>query len=275
MKKWIVFLVAFILFLCVGLQVAWANKAIETNEYTIQSERIKKAFDGFRIAQISDLHNAENTELTEKLRFAKPDIIVLTGDLMDSRKTKMDMAVAFAEECVALAPTYYVGGNHESRGGYEALKTRLLSVGVAVLENEETFIQKDGARIRLIGVLDPAFRENEYISDTQYMQETLSAFSWGAEYTILLSHRPELFDCYVEVGADLVFSGHAHGGQFRLPYIGGVFAPNQGFFPAYDGGRYERNDTTMLVSRGIGNSRFPFRINNRPEIVVATLLCVS
>jgi predicted MPP superfamily phosphohydrolase len=104
------------------------------------------------------------------------------------------------------------------------------------------------------------------------MQETLSVFAWGETYTVLLSHRPELFDCYVAKGADLVFSGHAHGGQFRLPFLGGVFAPDQGLFPTYDAGLYQQKGTSMIVSRGLGNSLFPFRVNNRPEIVVVTLL---
>ena len=91
------------------------------------------------------------------------------------------------------------------------------------------------------------------------------------EYTILLSHRPELFDLYVETEMDLVFSGHAHGGQFRLPFVGGLVAPNQGFFPKYDAGQFNEENTTMIVSRGVGNSIIPIRFNNRPEIVLVTL----
>jgi predicted MPP superfamily phosphohydrolase len=91
------------------------------------------------------------------------------------------------------------------------------------------------------------------------------------EFTLLLSHRPEMFDTYVEKDVDLVFSGHAHGGQFRIPFVGGVFAPNQGLFPKYDSGIYSEGNTTMVVSRGIGNSAFPFRINNRPEVILVEL----
>ena len=90
-------------------------------------------------------------------------------------------------------------------------------------------------------------------------------------YTILLSHRPELFEVYAENNIDLIFSGHAHGGQFRIPFVGGLIAPNQGLFPKYDAGIYEEGNTTMVVSRGIGNSIVPFRINNRPEIVLVEL----
>ncbi len=275
MKRLFKILLALCILVCLCSWIVWGNTAIEINEYTIKSERLPSEFSGFRIAQISDLHNAEfgdnNAELVEKLQTAEPDIILLTGDLIDSRKTKIAVAVQFASACVKLAPTYYVSGNHESRGGYETLKEGLVSVGVTILEDAETFIEKDGARIRFMGVMDPAFRKNVYETETEYMKQTLSNFSWDAEYTVLLSHRPELFTCYAEVGADLIFSGHAHGGQFRLPFVGGMFAPDQGFFPSYDAGLHTQEQTNMLVSRGLGNSLFPFRVNNRPEIVVATL----
>ena len=104
------------------------------------------------------------------------------------------------------------------------------------------------------------------------MSGSLNGLTGSDAYTILLSHRPELFDTYVASGVDLVFSGHAHGGQFRLPFLGGVIAPNQGLFPEYDSGLYTQGDTNMLVSRGIGNSIIPIRFNNRPEIIVVELL---
>jgi predicted MPP superfamily phosphohydrolase len=275
MKRLFKILLSLCILLCLCGWVAWGNTAIEINEYTIKSERLPSAFSGFRIAQVSDLHNAEfgedNGKLLEKLESTQPNVIVLTGDLIDSRRTNIEVSARFASACTKLAPTYYVSGNHESRGGYAQLKDGLLASGVTVLENQETFMEKDGERIRLIGVVDPDFRKNVYQTDTAYMQETLSAFSWGAEYTVLLSHRPELFDSYVEVGADLVFSGHAHGGQFRIPFLGGLFAPDQGFLPKYDAGLYQQSQTSMFVSRGIGNSLFPFRVNNRPEIIVVTL----
>ena len=275
MKRLFKILLLLCIFICLCGWVAWGNTAIEINEYTVKSERLPSAFSGFRIAQVSDLHNAtfgeNNEKLLKKLESAQPNAIVLTGDLIDSRRTDIEVAIEFASACTKLASTYYVSGNHESRGGYTELKDGLLASGVTVLENQEAFIEKDGERIRLIGVVDPDFRKNVYQTDAAYMQETLSAFSWGAEYTVLLSHRPELFDCYVEVGADLVFSGHAHGGQFRIPFVGGLFAPDQGFLPKYDAGLYQQAQTSMFVSRGIGNSIFPFRVNNRPEIIAVTL----
>ena len=260
-------------------RIAMENKSIEINEYSIKSERLPTAFDGYRIAQVSDLHNAEfgegNEELLAKLQEANADVILLTGDIIDSRKTDVDVALRFTERAAKLAPTYYVKGNHEERVSkeYESLKNGLISQGVTVLENQAATIEKDGEYIRLIGVKDPACIGEWSVEEEAYLRTQLSGFAWGAEteYTVLLSHRPELFSLYVETGVDLVFSGHAHGGQFRLPKIGGLFAPDQGFFPKYDGGLYEEAQTKMLVSRGLGNSLFPFRVNNNPEIVVAVL----
>jgi predicted MPP superfamily phosphohydrolase len=264
-------------------QISMENKRIEINEYVIKSERLTAAFDGYKIAQVSDLHNAEfgedNERLLSKLQEADADIILLTGDIIDSRKTDVAVALRFVERVVKIAPTYYVKGNHEERvaKAYEQLKNGMISYGVTVLENQAVTIEKDGENIRLIGVKDPAC-VGEWDEDVEksYVKTQLQQFAWGTEtdYTVLLSHRPELFDLYAEMGVDLVFSGHAHGGQFRLPRIGGLFAPDQGFFPKYDGGLYEKGEngqTKMLVSRGLGNSLFPFRVNNPPEIVVAVL----
>lgn len=247
----------------------WGNTALEINEYRIQSGRIPKAFSGFRIAQISDLHNTEfgsgNGRLLEKLRQAEPDIIVITGDLIDSRRTDVEVSVDFVRRAVEIAPVYYVSGNHESRVmEYDDLRKGLAEAGAVLLEFGKTSIHRDGASITIMGVNDPAF-----LLDPGVFLSAMTEVSDG--FTILLSHRPELFDDYVAAGMDLIFTGHAHGGQIRLPLIGGLVAPNQGYFPQYDAGSFTAGNTTMLVSRGIGNSLFPLRFNNRPEIVVAVL----
>ena len=255
------------------------NQALELNSYTISSQRLPTAFDGFRIAQVSDLHNAEMGENNEKLlttlHEAKPDIIVFTGDLIDSRKTKVDVALDFVENAMQIAPCYYVTGNHEARvQEYTALKEGLTSLGVEVLENARTEVELSGEKITILGVDDPSFQENYLFGDAEtVMRGKLSTLTSETDgFTILLSHRPELFDIYVEFGIDLVFSGHAHGGQFRLPLIGGMFAPNQGFFPKYDGGMFTQGNTSMIVSRGVGNSIIPFRINNKPEVILIELI---
>ena len=276
-KKWILSSIALILFILIGW-ILWANTALVVNEYAIVNDRIPQGFDGFRIAQISDLHNAEfgerNEKLIQLLSQTDPDIIVITGDLIDSRHTDIEIALDFARQAVKLAPVYYVSGNHEARvREYEDLKMGLAEAGVVILENQKARITREGENITLMGIDDPSFLEDYLFGDSESVArqaiENLQNESDG--YTVLLSHRPELFNLYVDTGMDLVFSGHAHGGQFRLPFVGGLVAPNQGFIPKYDAGQFTQENTTMIVSRGVGNSIIPIRVNNRPEIVVATL----
>ena len=280
-SKTILTLISFLLIILIGWTL-WGNTALEVNEYEIVSDQIPQGFDGFRIAQVSDLHNAEfgenNSKLIELVSQTEPDIIVLTGDLIDSRQTDIKIALAFALEAMKIAPVYYVSGNHEARvSEYEDLKMDLAEAGVIVLENQKVNITREGETITLMGIDDPSFLESYLFGDAEGVAEqtieTLQSESDG--YTVLLSHRPELFDVYVDTGMDLVFSGHAHGGQFRLPFIGGLVAPNQGFFPKYDTGLFSEGNTTMIVSRGVGNSIIPVKFNNRPEIIIAELKPVT
>ena len=273
-SKTILTLISFLLIIFIGWTL-WGNTALEVNEYEIVSDRIPQRFDGFRIAQVSDLHNAEfgegNSKLIQLLSQTEPDIILLTGDLIDSRQTNIKIALAFAQEAMQIAPVYFVSGNHEARvSEYEDLKMGLAEAGVIVLENQKVEITREGESITLVGIDDPSFQESYLFGDAESVArqaiDDLQNESDG--YTILLSHRPELFELYVETGMDLVFSGHAHGGQFRLPFIGGLVAPNQGFFPKYDAGLFSGENTIMIVSRGVGNSIVPLRFNNRPEIIV-------
>ena len=280
-KKWILSLIALILFILIGWTL-WANTALEVNEHEIVNDRIPQGFDGFRIAQISDLHNAEfgerNEKLIQLLSQTDPDIIVITGDLIDSRHTDIEIALEFARQSIKIAPVYYVSGNHEARvREYEDLKMGLAEVGMVILENQKARITREGENITLMGIDDPSFQEDYLFGDAESVarQVITDLQNESDGYTVLLSHRPELFDIYVDSGVDLVFSGHAHGGQFRLPFIGGLVAPNQGFFPKYDAGQFTEENTTMIVSRGVGNSIIPIRINNRPEIVVAELKPVA
>ena len=263
-------------FIAMAVWIAWGNSNPETTLYTLKSERLPKAFDGFRVAQISDLHNAEldkgNQKLLALLNSAKPDIVVFTGDIVDSRRTNISKALKLVEETVKIAPCYYVTGNHESRlstAVYGELESGLQSLGVTVLHDETALLERDGEQISLVGLDDFEFAENHYGKDNhtkEYLQNLIPE-----NFSILLTHRPNEFALYSETGAELTLCGHVHGGQFRLPWIGGIYAPDQGLFPKYDGGLYERNGAKMAVSRGVGNSLFPFRVNNRPELVVTEL----
>lgn len=267
-----------VLFAALILWIIWANKALELNTYTVTSEKLPEEIVGFRIAHVSDLHNTQigkdNERLLAMLKDAQPDVIAITGDLIDSRNTNITVALQFAEEAVKLAPCYYVSGNHEARiSQYDALIEELTKLGVTVLADASVQLESHGQVITLIGVDDPSFQTDYLFGDADaVMTDKLDSLVVDdSTFQLLLSHRPELFPVYVQSGADLVLSGHTHGGQFRLPFIGGLFAPNQGLFPEYDAGLYVNGDTYMVVSRGVGNSIIPFRFNNRPEVIIIEL----
>ena len=276
-----IFSVAAVLILLI-IWIAYCNTDLETNKFNIKSENIPAEFDNFRIVQVSDLHNSEfgknNEKLIEMLKKADADIIAITGDIIDSRRTNVDIALSFANEAVKIAPTYYVNGNHESRvpEEYEKLKQGLTDAGVTILENSSADITIGDETITLIGINDPTFRM-ELVDDTMEQNiahQLVSVIPDNENYKVLLAHRPEYFDVYAGK-VDLVLSGHAHGGQFIIPFVGGFVAPGQGFFPEYYTGSYIKENTEMIVSRGVGNSIIPFRINNKPEIIVAELTKIA
>jgi len=265
------------LFLMVGLitWIAWGNTALQRSDVRIEKANLPAEFDGYTIAHISDLHNAEmgkdNEALLSMIETAAPDIIAVTGDLVDSRRTDLEVSIRFMERAVKIAPCYYVTGNHEASltKEYPTLEKELSKVGVRVLRNEEITIEKGGEFISIIGLDDPNFSN---LSPTEFIEEQLKDRDMSA-FTVLLAHRPELFSTYVNYDVDLVLCGHAHGGQFRI-FNQGIFAPGQGAFPKYTQGVFTDGKTSMVVSRGIGNSAFPFRINNRPEVVIIQLSAV-
>ena len=277
-KKFTFLAVVVIVLVALVIWIAWGNTAMELNTYTISSSKLPQSFDGYRIAHVSDLHNAEmgkdNEKLLAMLRDADPDMIAITGDLVDSRNTDIEVALQFVREAVKIAPCYYVTGNHEARiSEYDELKEAMEAAGVTVLKDAQTEISLTGEFITLIGVNDPTYQTDYLFGDAKTVMNTKleELHTEQDRFTILLSHRPELFETYVDHDLDLVLSGHAHGGQFRLPFIGGLVAPNQGLFPEYDAGIYTEGNTNMLVSRGVGNSILPFRINNRPEVILIEL----
>ena len=146
--------------------------------------------------------------------------------------------------------------------------------GVAILHDRAVQLIKNTESIQLAGLDDPDFTDRAPLQQSM-IKTKINNMNLTDNYCVLLSHRPEAFEDYVSENIDLVLSGHAHGGQFRLPIIGGIVAPNQGLFPKYDAGIYSENYTTMVVSRGIGNSIIPIRFNNRPEIISVELICES
>lgn len=272
-----------IIFIVMGLLVAflaWQNNAVVVTNYQYKNGKIPKGFAGYKILHISDLHNKNfYGRLTKKIKEINPDIIVITGDLIDRRKTRIDIAMKFISEAIEIAPVYYVSGNHEQLSdSYIELKKKLKQLNVFIIDNEYLVLNKGEDDIGILGIADPASikKEAETYSKEDNILYAESTFkklykNISTDFNILLSHRPELFEVYRVMKVDLAFSGHAHGGQIRIPFMGGILSPNQGFFPKYSEGMITEGKTTMVVSRGLGNSLFPFRIFNRPELVVVNL----
>ena len=279
-KKRVMWLIIFtLLVIAIAGFVIWQNNDIVVSRTDYKNKKIPEAFRGFTIVHISDLHNKmfgkKQERLLEVIKNENPDSIVITGDLIDRRRYRLQPALLFIEGAVRLAPVYYVCGNHEIlSGNYEKIKMELEQRNVIVLEDEMKEIVKDGEKIAIFGMKDPGGRDSA--GKEEEAEETMRAWTdaCGADeeaFKILLSHRPEMVSAYAAGHMDLVFSGHAHGGQFRLPGIGGLIAPQQGLFPEYTAGYYQKKDTTMFVSRGLGNSLVPVRLFNRPEVVAVTL----
>ncbi len=275
MKRKVIFFIILLLFIVIAWLV-WSNKTVKTTDIIVSSNNLPTEFNNYKIAHISDFHNAEfgekNSKIIDILKNQNPDIIAVTGDLVDSNHTNIDIAVSFMKQAVKIAPCFYVTGNHEAwTEQYDELESKLIECGVNVLHDTYFYLEKNGTKIKLVGIDDPSFTKGYELTEESIIETKLKEFELEDSYTILLSHRPEYFKTYVNSNIDLVLTGHAHGGQFRLPFIGGLVAPNQGLFPKYDSGLFTENNTNMVVSRGIGNSIIPVRINNRPEVIIIKL----
>ncbi|PGA36754.1 metallophosphoesterase [Bacillus wiedmannii] len=254
------------------------NNLISITDVKITSNKIPSSFKGFKILQILDLHNnkfGDNQEtLIQKVKSINPNIIAITGDLIDSKSYDPEVSMELIRELVKKYPVYFVTGNHEKWSGkYNDLEKELKQHHVTVLRNEHVSIQIGGQDIHILGIDDPEFVTGNRDEGNVVKDEIIKAkFEMQQDtYNVLLSHRPEFLTEYADEQIDLVLSGHAHGGQIRLPFIGGLVAPNQGVLPTYTAGLYEKQNTSMVVSRGLGNIIIPQRIFNRPELVVVQL----
>lgn len=253
----------------------WSNHSLQTGRFTFSSSRLPEGFDGCVIVQLSDLHGAEFGEDNEKLidlvRSAGPDYIFLTGDLQDQyRNTPRSYSVSLCQTLSGIAPTYFVTGNHEwAFKDVRELKRELRKAGVTVLTNEYVTLTRNGDSLLLAGIDDPnGFADQK---TPEELAEELRKAEPGA-FWILLAHRNNYFENrYSRLGADLVISGHGHGGLIRLPFTDGLISVERHLFPSYTAGFYRTNEADLFVSRGLGNSGYTFRLFNRPEIVILTL----
>ena len=258
-----------------ALFVRWDNTAIQVTRFEPAFGGLPTGFDGCRIAVLSDLHGAvfgtDNADLFAAVSEADPDYIFYLGDLEDRyRGPSADYPAQVAEGLAAIAPTYYVTGNHEwAIGDVPELKETLTAHGVTVLSNQFVTLERNGDAIVLAGIDDP----NGYAD--QKTPEELAAELYadqGDPFWLLLAHRNDRFERqYSLLGADLVLSGHGHGGIIRLPFTDGLLSTDRTFFPSYTAGLYEANGSALFVTRGLGNSGPSLRLFNRPEVAILTL----
>lgn len=264
--------------------------SIEKNKYIIESSKIPKEFDNFNIVQISDLHNKsfgkDNKKLLKVIDELSPDIIVITGDLIDGENKKFNVVLNLIDDLTKKYKVYHIIGNHEQKSLIKRYKDlysnyfkELYSKNIINLENEVVKIEKNNSHINVYGLIMPLdyypyffsnFKNKNLKLDKRFIENNLGKINKN-EYNILLVHTPFFFEEYAYWGADLILAGHVHGGIIRIPYIGGLLSPNREFFPKYDYGKYSAEESTMLLSKGLGGSRILMRINCRPEIVKITL----
>lgn len=266
--------------LAFGLFVFYDNFRLEVEHIPISSSKLSVSFDGFKIAHISDYHSRKskivNDLIFKALDEEKPDIIVITGDLIDCRSVDVPTAISFADKLTDITDVYYITGNHESnllitdQWVYIDFMEQLRATGVKVLANETVKISaEDGTSVYLHGIDDP-YLTKDRVDIKHATESTCSGLVKGDGFNILLAHHPEQLDVYSEYGFDLVFSGHAHGGQ--ITFFGfGLFAPDQDGLPEYTSGLYEKGNTKMILSRGIGYSLAPLRVFCTPHLIITEL----
>lgn len=281
---YIIMWIVFIFLITILISTICSYFVIEVTKYTITSEKIPPSFDGYKILQLSDLHDISygknNSKLIKKIEEVTPDIIVMTGDMVNSDTKSFDKFYSFAKEISKNYKCYYIMGNHEMRlpnKSQSEINRKLTSLGINILSNRKTTISNEYDSITLYGLHQPistyknALKNNKEADfSLKDMQRTLSLTNDNT-FNILLSHSPFDFDIFAEWGADLVLSGHVHGGLIRLPFLGGLLSPERTFFPKYDSGEYSIGDSTMIVSRGLGNGTINLRVFNNPEICVIEL----
>lgn len=280
-KRKVRLLICLLFLVLVAVFCYFENNVITLSEYEVRNEKIPPYFDGVVIVHISDLHNklfGENQHrLVEKIKEQEPDLIMITGDLIDSNRPDVEKGLLLAKEAVKIAPVYFVTGNHDnwlSDTDTFQLFRGLENCGVTVLKDEKITISSGKAEesITLIGLDDESqYTKSDVRKVLDHLLENNEESKEERPFVMMLAHQPQFLPVYSEYDIDLVLSGHAHGGQFRIPFIGGFVAPDQGFLPKYTKGLYEENETKMILSAGLGNSVVPQRLLNRPELVKITL----
>lgn len=266
----------------------WQNNGLQISQYILSYETLPKKFDGFRIAQISDMHGKtfgqKNSTLVKKIKKLNPDILLVTGDMMSSTNNDGGAFLDFLDEFKQACPVYMCLGNHEqiarwfNQNGdkkidYYSFIEEVKKRGVKLLDNDKVFIERKGETLSLEGLTLELYHYSrrdvdnydENLSLTkEYIDEVIGRP--GSKFTILMAHNPSYFTEYAAWGAELTLSGHIHGGIIQVPFKGGLLSPERVFFPKYDAGLFEQGTSKMIVNRGLGYSVINFRLFNRPEV---------
>ncbi|SCI88929.1 Uncharacterized metallophosphoesterase Cj0846 [uncultured Clostridium sp.] len=286
------FLIGSTIVLGSALLYKYETETLETTRYEVKNSKIPKEFDNFKIVQVSDLHNKSfgknNKKLLNRIENENPDIVVITGDLVEGDNKNFHVALNFIDELAKKHKVYHIIGNHEQKSLIKKYKNEykdyfkeLDKKPIINLNNEKVTLNKGNSKINVYGFIVPLdyypyffknYKNRKKRLECEFIDTSLGKLD-KSDYNLMLAHTPFFFDDYENYGADLVLSGHVHGGIIRLPLIGGVLSPNREFFPKYDFGKYEKNDTTMILSKGLGGSKVLIRFNCKPEIVSITLKC--
>lgn len=279
----------------------YLNKQIFITKYTLHTPKTSH-LSNFRMLQITDIHSIRNitqkNKLVNKIKSQNPDIIFVTGDLIDTNyystqaslyeQNEIDqienLTIGFMQELVTFSDVYYIYGNHEmvllDDPVNNPFKISLEKIGVKFLNNKTEIIKINNSEINLIGIQDPStlYKDKKYAYIGENNEEKIIAILDDLllhnsnfdenNFTILLSHRPEYFELYSRYKIDLAFTGHTHGGIIQLPLVGGIYTRKEGIFPKYTAGIYQKNHFQMILSRGIGYAEIPIRLFNPPEIVI-------
>lgn len=269
---------------------SYNTNEIEILSYIIENDKIPPEFNDFNIVQISDLHSKSfgknNKKLLEKIDSLNPDAIFITGDLVDGDSKNYYVALDLIDKLCEKYKVFHIIGNHEqkalikrNRELYIKYFEELSKKSIINLDNDVVKIERNNRYLNVYGLTIPLdyytyffknYKEKKLELEANFMESKLGILN-QSDYNILLVHTPFFFEEYSKWGADLVLAGHVHGGIIRVPYLGGLLSPNREFFPEYDFGKYNKDKSTMLLSKGLGGAKIFMRINCRPEVVKITL----
>lgn len=257
------------------------NKFINVSKYEIKSNKLPIEFNKFKIVHLSDFHSYDfgknNIKVIEKINDENPDIIVMTGDMVNKYDNNFDRFLKLSEILSKSYRMYYIVGNHEKRLRDYHLNfiiEKLSQFNIKILNDEKIIIKRKNAFINIYGIDIPLsfYKIRNRPSNIEDVVDSVLKRCKEKEYNILLAHNPLYFEIYSKFSVDLTLSGHVHGGMVRLPFVGGVLSPERKLFPKYSSGVYKVNNKELIVSRGLGHSKPGMRLFNMPEIVSITLV---